>query len=165
MSFREHPMLLRQNFTKLWPNNIFLHEAKAEGLSFLSVLQTQVLLETVLHHRYIKFLAVRTEDNEMDFDTYVNLYKYQKNERLKKRRRIRGRWNLIHRGSNQWRKERLLRRDRKDTSFLTERFLKTTIYQQLLHELIGVGTKLVTLLLRIREPIRRLGFLNAKHME
>ena len=91
MSFREHPLLLRQSFVKLWPNNIFFYEEKATSTSFLSLYQTQLLLEIVLHYRYTKIVTSRSEANEIDVDQYINLYKYQKNERRKKLRLSRGR--------------------------------------------------------------------------
>jgi hypothetical protein len=91
MSFREHPMLLRQSFTKLWPNNIFLYEEKSERVHFISFYQTQILMESILHYRYTKLVASRTEENETDFDNYLNLYKYQKKGRWKKKRRLKGR--------------------------------------------------------------------------
>jgi hypothetical protein len=81
MSFREHPMSLRQNFVKLWPNNIFLPEENPQQVHFTTFYQTQILLETALHYRYTKLVATRTEENETNFDQYLNIYKYQKKER------------------------------------------------------------------------------------
>jgi hypothetical protein len=165
MSFREYPMLLRQSFTKLWPNNIFLSEEKPESLHFLSFYHTKILLQTVLHSRYTKLVASRTDKNGANFDEYVNFYKYQKNERRKKKRRIRGRWYLIPRDHHQLREERSLTRDPNQRFLLPQRFLKTSIYQQLFHELVEVVTKLFTLLPRLREPIRRLGLLDSEKIE
>jgi hypothetical protein len=90
MTFREHPMVLRQSFNKLWPNNIFSQEEKPHGLHFISFYKTKLILETVLYYRYTKLINTRTERNEIYFDEYINLYKYQKNERRKKKRRFRG---------------------------------------------------------------------------
>jgi uncharacterized HAD superfamily protein len=101
MSFREHPMSIRQNFVKLWPNNIFLSEENPQQLHFISFYQTQLLLETTLHYRYTKVVAVRTEENENYFDQYLNIYKYQKKERWKKKQRSRSRWNLIQKGNKE----------------------------------------------------------------
>jgi len=165
MSFREHPTSLRQNFVKLWPNNIFLPEENPQQLHFTSFYQTQILLETALHYRYTKLVATRAEENETNFDQYLNIYKYQKKERWKKKQRTRSRWNRIQKGKKEWREERLIVRDGNHKSTLLHRFIKTNIYQQLLHELTEAATKFLTLLLRVREPIRRLGFLNTTQMD
>jgi len=165
MTFREHPMVLRQSFTKLWPNNIFSQEEKPHGLHFISFYKTKLILETVLYYRYTKLINTRTERNEIDFDEYINLYKYQKNERRKKKRRFRGHWNLLSRGRKEWRVERFLTHQPNERFRLLQRFIKTTLYQQLLYELVDLVTKLLSLLLRIREPIRRLSFINAKQTE
>lgn len=165
MTFREHPMLLRQSFIKLWPNNIFFQEEKPQGLHFISFYQNKLMLETVLHYRYTKLVTTRTERNDVDFDEYINLYKYQKNDRRKKKRRWRGRWNLISHGHKKWREERFLARPPTEKFKILYRFIKTTVYQQLLHELAELVTKLFSFVLRIREPSRRLNFRTAGQID
>jgi hypothetical protein len=59
----------------------------------------------------------------------------------------------------------LIVRDGNHKSTLFHRFIKTSFYQQLLHELTEAATKFFALLLRVREPIRRLGFLNTAQMD
>jgi hypothetical protein len=48
---------------------------------------------------------------------------------------------------------------------LTQRFLKNNLYQELIHDLIEVGTKLFNFLPRIREPIRRLDLLTSENIK
>jgi len=165
MSFREHPMSLRQNFVKLWPNNIFLYEEKPHRLHFISFYQTQILLEKVLHYRYSKLVTTRTETTEAYLDQYLNLYKYEIHERWQKKRHLRSRWNVINKGHQQGREERLVARKDPNQSSLLHRFIKTSLYQQLLHELVEAVRKFFAHLLRVREPIRRLGFLNPRQMD
>lgn len=165
MSFREHPLLLRQNFVKLWPNNIFLPEEKLQAFHFVSFYQAQILLETVLHYRYTKVVSYRTEKNDQDFDQYLNIYKYQKNTRWKKKRHIRGRWNIFQDGYKELRGKRTLIKNSSYRTNLFHWFVKTHLYEQRLRELVEVTTRFFGLLLRIREPIRRLNFLTAKQMK
>lgn len=162
MSFREHPMLLRQSFVKLWPNNIFLQEEELPRRHFLSLYQTQILLETVLHYRYTKIVASKSDENETHLDQYLNIYKYQKNRRWKKTRHIRGRLNIILQPYKKWHQERSLIKEADQKSSLFQRFIKTSVYQQFLREVIEKVTKIFGLLLRTREPIRRLGFINTE---
>ncbi len=159
MSFREHPLLLRQSFVKLWPNNIFLHEKKSPKLHFMSFYQTLILLETAFTYRYTAIVATRTEENEIDFDQYLNIYKYQKNERQKKKRYIRSRRLALYKIA---RDERFLPKEINQAYSLLHRFIKNNIYQQFIRDLVSTAIKLFAILMRVREPIRRLGFLNAE---
>jgi len=84
MSSRENPIILRQGFTKLWPNNIFLPEEKNTNLQFISLFKLKLATEGLMHYRYHRIISHRTNKNSLDFDEYLNIYKYQKN--AKKRR-------------------------------------------------------------------------------
>jgi hypothetical protein len=151
MSFREHPLLLRQGFIKLGPNNIFLPSENAEQLHFLSLYQTQILLETALHFRYSKIVSSRAEERDLDMSHYLNLYKYQKNERRGKKRQLRSRRLYRKGGCN-----RAVTWEANQARGAVQRFLKNSLYQQLLQELLITATQLYALSLQVREPIRRL---------
>jgi hypothetical protein len=122
------------------------------------------MLGALLHHRYRKIVSSRTNRNEYDFDEYINVYKYQKNIRRLKRRLVRHRWTLITRGAKRLLTKKRVVRKAKERFSLLHRFIKGTIYQQTLQEFADVGAQLKGLLFRIREPIRRLNFMNYKKL-
>ena len=169
MSFREHPSSLRQNFVKLWPNNIFLPEEKPHAFHFVLFYKTQILAEKVLQYWYTKVINYRTEKNEQDCDQYLNTYKYQKSTKKRKRRHFRGRWNIFNDVGQETRKERREKRALvKNNNYkanLLQQFIKIHLYEQRLRELVEVTASFFGLLLRIREPIRRLNFLSPRQME
>lgn len=162
MSFREHPMLLRQSFVKLWPNNIFWQEEEVSRPPFIFFYQTYVLLGTILYYRYTTIVTYRNEETEAFLDYYLNLYKYQKNKRWRKVKPLRGRREVIADRFQKWGKERSFKREENQKSGLLQRFIKTQLYQQFLRTLWESVTTFFGALLRTREPIRRLRFMNRK---
>jgi len=169
MSFREHPLLLRQNFVKLWPNNIFLPEEKPQAFHFVLFYKTQILAEKVLKYWYTKVINYRTEKNEQDLDQYLNTYKYQKSTKKRRRRHFRGRWNIcddgVHEKRKEMREERAIVKNSNYKTNLLQHFIKIHLYEQRLRELVEVTASFFGLLLRIREPIRRLNFLSPQQMK
>jgi hypothetical protein len=169
MSFREHPLSLRQNFVKLWPNNIFLPEEKPQAFHFVLFYKTQILAEKVLKYWYTKVINYRTEKNEQDFDQYLNTYKYQKSTKKRRRRHFRGRWNIcddgVHEKRKEMREERAIVKNSNYKTNLLQHFIKIHLYEQRLRELVEVTASFFGLLLRIREPIRRLNFLSPQQMK
>jgi len=159
MNAKENPVILRQSFVKLWANNIFLPEEESNALQFISLFKIKLATEGLLHYRYHRVVASRTNKNDIDLDEYVNLYKYEKNRHRRRFRLKRNRHEVKRRiskpgGGWVWRKSKNFR-----FSFLA-RFRKGTLYQQLLHDFSDVSLKLSGLLFRVRQPLRRLAFFN-----
>jgi hypothetical protein len=169
MSFREHPLSLRQNFVKLWPNNIFLPEKKPQAFHFVLFYKTQILAEKVLQYWHTRVINYRTEKNDQDCDQYLNTYKYQKSTKKRKRRHFRGRWNIFNdvaqEKHKEMREERALVKNSNHKANLLQHFIKIHLYEQRLRELVEVTASFFGLLLRIREPIRRLNFLSPQQMK
>lgn len=139
MPRQENTTILRQAFNKLWQNNIFLPEQQEQRLTFLPFVLGHGVLRRFLHKKFTSLVSWRT--NKLDF--YNNLYKYRKNEKVRRRRNKRPRLVIVTR-----------LRPFKFT--LPGRFEKTLFYQILLQPLMDRVFSFRQFLLRLREPIRRL---------
>lgn len=85
MALRENPVILRQSFNKLWTNNIYLQEQKANRLQFISLYKNKLMSDQLLRRKDTQILSHRIRKGDNDVDFYLNLYKYRKNS--KKRRK------------------------------------------------------------------------------
>ena len=161
MSSRENPIILRQSFVKLWTNNIFLPEANSQKLQFISLFKTKVATECLMYYRYTRIIATRSNKNDADLDEYINTYKYQKNMARRKKRtrknRLGGKKKAVASFSSRKWQARKPKGDNQRFS-LQRRFKKGVLYQQILHDFAEVSVKMLGLLFRIRQPLRRLSF-------
>lgn len=128
-----------------------------------------------MHYRYHRIISHRTNKNSLDFDEYLNIYKYQKNAKKRRTRleksltrKTKNLWSYIADKKSLWllsKKNQKLKKTKKEENSrfsIISRFKKGALYQQILQEFGEISCQIPGILFRVRQPLRRLRFFDDK---